>query len=359
MLVPLVSACSSDDDDTVEEWTLPDDNNSSVYVEFDAKVSDMAGSASTLDKFQVYGFNCALGYSVFGNTRSKDAQGTEVTRNRDDESMWDYLDPKTKAMLKWATLLKYPISFYGISGPGADMVTIGSKGSLPTLKVEMPMDKEGNVDGNKTNDLLFARALRLDPRHYLNDTTKVELQFEHILPMVQVRASLANAGDLEVTVKEVTLMGMAAASEFNFNEFSPVWTAYAPKDMPATADVALSLQKPVALTVSPADMQDRGAYVVPQTVKPWTSYIFKDGAGIRLTATVRSKANHAYLVGAEGEWGEVYVPMDDMTLVSGNVFTFNVTFNTIYNADGTLGYRAVYHPIVTPWNYKDDNLILQ
>lgn len=359
LLVPMVTACSGSDDDAVEDWTLPDDENSSVYVEFDATVEDMNGSASTLDRFQVYGFNCALGYSVFGNTKSKNAQGTEVTRNRDDENMWDYLDPTSKAMLKWATLLKYPISFYGIGGEGTDMVTMGSKGNLPTLKVEMPMDEDGNVMSSSTNDLLFAQALRLDPRQYMNDTTKVLLDFEHILPVVQVSASMANANDLEVTVKEVAVMGLASASEFYFNEYTPSWANYTPKDKPATVNVVMSLKEPVNLTVAPADMQDRGAYILPQSVKPWTSAIFKDGAGILLTATVRSKANHAYLVGAEDEWGEVYVPIDDQTFASGNIYTLSVSFNTIYNADGSLGYRAVYKPIVTPWKHKDDNLILQ
>lgn len=358
MLAPMVTACSGDDD-AVEEWILPDNENSSVYVEFDARLKEMNGGTSTLDRFQVYGFNCALGYSVFGNTKSKTAQGTEVTRNRDDESMWDYVDPTTKAMLKWATLLKYPISFYGIGGEGANIATIGSKSNLPTLKVEMPLDKNGNVSSNVTNDLLFAQALRLDARQYMNDTARVVLDFEHMLPIVQVRASLANANDLEVTVKEATIMGLATAGEYNFNEIKPAWTAYAPKDKPATANIQMSLAQPVELTEAPADIQDRGAYIIPQTVKPWTSGASKDGAGIVLKATVRSKANQAYLVGSEKEWGEVYVPLDDDTFESGNIYTLNVSFNTIYNADGSLGYRAVYKPVITPWNHKDENLILQ
>lgn len=360
MLAPMVTACSSDDDeDDVQEWMYLDDNNSTVYVEFDASVKDMAGVNSTIDQFKVYGFNTALGYSVFGNTKSRDAQGVDVTRNKDDESMWDYVDSKTNAMLKWATLLKYPISFYGIAGEGAGLATIGTKNKLPTLHVEMPADKDGIVKSEDTNDLLFAKALRLDPSSYLNDSTKIELDFEHALPMMQVRAALVNASDLEVTVKSATIMGLVSAVEYDFNEVMPAWTAYTPNDKTATVDVALALDKEVTVTGAPASLQNRGAFVVPQKVKAWSSAAKNDGAGIKIMARIRSKANNAYLAGSESEFGEVYVPLDNTELTSGNIYTIDITFNSIFNADGSLGYRASYKPVVTPWKEKDENIILK
>ena len=360
MLAPMVAACTSDDDEEkTKEWMFLDDNNSTVYVEFDASVKDLAGVNSTLNKFKVYGFNTALGYSVFGNTKSKTAQGVDVTRNKDDESMWDYLDSKTNAMLKWAALVKYPISFYGIAGEGAGLATIGTKNKLPTLQVEMPADKDGMVKGEDTNDLLFAKALRLDPNSYLNDSTKIELDFEHVMPMMQVRAALVNANDLEVTVQSATIMGLASAAEYDFNEVKPAWTAYTPNDKTATVDVALALDKEVTVTEAPAYLQNRGAFVVPQKVKPWSSAAKNDGAGIKIMARVRSKANNAYLAGSDSEFGEVYVPLDNTELASGNIYTIDITFNTIFNADGSLGYRASYTPVVTPWVEKDVNIILK
>lgn len=360
MLAPMMAACTSDDDEEkTKEWMFLDDNNSTVYVEFDASVKDLAGVNSTLNKFKVYGFNTALGYSVFGNTKSKTAQGVDVTRNKDDESMWDYLDSKTNAMLKWAALVKYPISFYGIAGEGAGLATIGTKNKLPILQVEMPADKDGMVKGEDTNDLLFAKALRLDPNSYLNDSTKIELDFEHVMPMMQVRAALVNANDLEVTVQSATIMGLASAAEYDFNEVKPAWTAYTPNDKTATVDVALALDKEVTVTEAPAYLQNRGAFVVPQKVKPWSSAAKNDGAGIKIMARVRSKANNAYLAGSDSEFGEVYVPLDNTELASGNIYTIDITFNTIFNADGSLGYRASYTPVVTPWVEKDVNLILK
>ncbi len=360
MLAPMVTACSGDDDeDNVQEWMLLDDNNSTVYVEFDANLKDLAGVNSTLDKFKVYGFNTALGYSVFGNTKSKTAQGVDVTRNKDDESMWDYEDSKTNAMLKWAALIKYPVSFYGIAGEGAGLATIGTKNKLPTLRVEMPADNDGIVKSEDTNDLLFAKALRLDPNSYLNDSTKIELDFEHVMPMMQVRAALVNANDLEVTVQSAKIMGLVSASEYDFNEVKPAWTAYTPNDKTATVDVALALDNEVKVTESPAYLQNRGVFVVPQTVKPWTSAANKDGAGIKIMARVRSKASNTYLVGSESGFGEVYMPLDNSELASGNIYTIDITFNTIFNADGSLGYRASYTPVVTPWVEKNVNLILK
>lgn len=359
MLTPMVTACSSDKEDDALEWMFLDDNNSTVYVEFDASFKELGGKDCTLDQFQVYGFNTALGYSVFGNTKSKTAQGVEVTRNKDDESMWDYVDSKTNAMLKWAALIKYPISFYGIAGDGAGLATIGSKNALPTLKVELPADKDGMVKGEDTKDLLFAEALRLDPGAYLNDSTKIEMNFKHMLPMVQLRASLSNASDLEVTVQSATLMGLAGASELDFNEVRPAWTAYTPKDKPATVAVALAQDQAVALTEAPAYLQKSGAFVVPQNVKPWSSAAKQDGAGIKLMARVRSKASNTYLAGSDKEFGEVYMPIDNTEFASGNIYTLDITFNSIFNADGSLGYRASYTPVVTPWVKKDANIILQ
>lgn len=369
MLAPVVCACSGDDEEKAEEWLFLDDNNSTVYVEFDASLGEMTGNGEysntfMLDKFQVYGFNCALGYSVFGNTNSKEAQGVEVTRNLDDRTMWDYINNNpdgTKGMVKWASLVKYPISFYAISGAGADQATIGSKHNLPTLKVEMPRGKDGVVTSADTRDLLFAQALRLTPGVYLNDSTKVELNFEHMLPQMQLNASASSTNDLEVTVQQATLVGFASAAEYDFNEVRPAWTLYTPEGGSATTDVNLVLASPVTIDETLVALQDagKGAFVLPQTITPWTSASQKNGAGIKLKARIRSKATGTYLAGSVSEFGEVYVPLDKMTLVSGSIYNINLMFHTIYNADGSIGYRASYKSEVTPWVNKDENLILK
>ena len=357
LLASVVCACSGDDD-ADDNWMVLDDNNSTVYVEFNATLTGAQGGVAsgeslTLDRFQAYGFNCALGNSVFGDTGSKLAQGVEVVRNVDDQNMWDYADTKTKAMLKWATLIKYPISFYGISGTGANMAKIGSKNNLPTLKVELPAGQDGMVKSNETNDLLFASALRLDPRQYLNDSTKIELEFGHLLPMLSLRATLANTNDLDVTVKSVILQGLATAAEYDFNAARPAW------DATDSREIALALSQPVTLDGTLANLQDRGVYLIPQALRGWSGPGCNDGAGIKILARIRSKASGTYLAGSDSEFGEVYVALDNVNLTSGNNYTLDVTFHSIYNADGSIGLRAAYKPVVTPWVEKDDNLILQ
>lgn len=363
VLLPLASACSSDDED-FEEWLLPDNENSTSFVEFDAMVHDMQGQSEDvtdmlLNEFQLYGFNTALGYSVFGNTRSTTPQSVTVTRNQDDPSQWDYKDPATGKVLKWDNLLKYPVSFYGIAGGGASLVTLGTKNKLATLKVEMPLGKDGCVSSSDTRDLLFATALRLTPWQYMNDSTKIELPFQHILPQVALSASLANANDLEVTIQSATLMGFTTAAEYDFNEAYPQWTAYTPAKGKANADIVMQLSEEVSLSEMPSALQDSPAFIVPQSVKAWTSAARSDGAGIKLMARIRSKASQQYLVGAENGYGEIYVPIDATTFASNTGYTLQVSFSSLYNADGSLGYRATYKPVVTPWNHKEDNLIFE
>lgn len=358
LLTPVFSACSSsDEEENVEEWILPDNTNSTVYVEFDASIREVTGDSTLYDenwltKFNVYGFNSALGYSVFGNTLQRTPQSVEVTRNRDDETMWDYKDSRTNAPLKWANLMKYPISFYAISGEGAPMASFGQKHNLPTLRVVMPI-------GEEPRDLLFAQTLRQDPHKYLNDSTKVELRFEHILALVSLSATLADANDLEVEVQSAMLMNMATAAEWDFNEIAPVWSRYTPEGAEPTRDVVLELKDPVQVGEAPVMLQDRTAAIVPQEVKGWSAASKGDGAGIKLMARVRSKATGQYLAGSESTYGEVYLPMDDITFVTRATYTLNVTFHTLYNADGTLGFRASYKTQVQPWTYKDEYLTLE
>lgn len=358
LLTPVVSACSSDDkEESAEEWMLPDPNNSTVYVEFDASIREVTGDSTLYDenwlnKFKVYGFTNPMGFSVFGNTRQRTAQGVDVTRNHDDETMWDYKDSQTKAPLKWANLLKYPISFYAVAGEGAPMASFGMKHNMPTLRVVTPV-------GEEPRDLLFAQSLRLDPRKYLNDTTKVELRFEHILAIVNLSATLADANDLDVEVQSAMLMNMATAAEWDFNEIAPVWSRYTPQGAEPTRNVVLELKEPVKVGVTPVMLQDRGAAIVPQEVKGWSSASKGDGAGIKLMARVRSKATGQYLAGSATTYGEVFLPMDDITFVTRATYTLNVTFHTLYNADGSLGYRASYKTQVQPWTYKDEYLTLE
>lgn len=363
VLLPLASACSSDDED-FEEWLLPDNENSTSFVEFDAMVHDMQGQSEDvtdmlLNEFQLYGFNTALGYSVFGNTRSTTPQSVTVTRNQDDPSQWDYKDPATGKVLKWDNLLKYPMSFYALAGAGTSQATLGTKNKLATLKVEMPLGKDGSVSSTDTRDLLFASALRLTPMQYMNDSTKVELPFQHILPMVALSASVATVNDLEVTIQSATLMGFATAAEYDFNEAHPQWTAYTPAKGKATADIVMMLPEEVALSEALAALQNRPAFIVPQSVKAWSSAAHNDGAGIKLMARIRSKASAQYLIGSESTYGEVYVPIDVMTFASNTAYALQVSFSSLYNADGSLGYRATYKPVVTPWNHKEDNLIFE
>ncbi len=358
LLTALICSCSKPGN-SEEEWLYAGaDSEGFIPVRFDASLKDMDGDmhisgSSMPDVFQAYGFNVSLGKSVFGKTSSTDPQSVTVTR----DSVWNYVDPETGAMINWLSLKKYPISFYALAGDGIAMASIGAKSKLPTLKVELPVDKNGSVSSDKTHDLLFASALRLDPSDYIKDSSDVQLDFQHILPQINLSASLVNANDLEVEVQSATLMGFAYASEFYFNDNAPAWNSYTPEGGAATADIVMSLAKPVKLSMESAALQDHSAYIVPQTVKAWTSAAQKNGAGIKLDARVRSKALGLYLVGSASSYGQVYVPVEDMTFVPNTAYSFAITFNVIYNSDGSIGYRATWKPMVSPWKDKDDNLV--
>ena len=211
-LLPLFVSCSHSDKDEPEEWLLPDDSNSTLYVEFDVSFKGIAGDngaveTDSLTEFNLYGFNTSLGYSVFGNTKTTKPQSVKVTQNKDDHTMWDYLDSKTGKMLKWQQLEKYPISFYGIGGDGVDMASFYLENDLPVLKVTLPVNKgDGAVHSCDTHDLMFATALDLNPAKYENDSTNVILDFYHVMPKVSLRATLDQASDLEVTIQSATLL---------------------------------------------------------------------------------------------------------------------------------------------------------
>lgn len=361
MLMAIISSCSTKDS---EDWLITDTVGPMVTVEFDATFDEMGGTADVFetsdhDMFRVYGFNSALGLSAFGNTNSLDAQWAEVTRNSEDSSRWDYVDSQTGQMLQWNRLLKYPISFYATSGAGISMSSFITEKKLPVMKVEMPVREDGTISSRDTHDLLFASALRLNPSEYYEDSTKVSLVFKHILPLVNLQASLAEANDLEVTVQSATLMGLAPASKYNFNEVKPQWQRCATEAGIENADIVMTLKNPVTLGNEGASLQDYGAYIIPQSVRAWTSAARKDGAGIKLMARVFSKALKTYLVGSETGFGQVYVPIDDMTFVSNKSYTFTISFTSIYNEDGSIGYRASWKPVVTPWEEKDENLVYE
>lgn len=365
MLLVLFGSCSSEEKiGDGEDWLFVGAMGSMDYIEFEASLSKMEGDVNALesfmpDRFKLYGFNSALGFSMFGYTSSTTAQGVDVTRNTADSARWDYVDSKTQSKLKWTTFLKYPVSFYAIGGEGASQAKIGALNKLPLLQVNLPVGTDGTVRSEETHDLLFAQALRLYPLKYQTDSLKVALDFKHILPLVNLRASLADANDLEVTVRSATLMGLVSAAELDFNSFNPHWGIHTSGKEAAKADIVLALEKPVTLGAESAALQDCGAYIVPQTVRAWTTAAQKDGAGVKLDARVRSKATGTYLVGSESSYGQVYVPIDNMTFASNTAYTFDITFNVIYDSNGSMGFRASWKPVVTPWVEKDDNLVYE
>lgn len=360
-------SCSSDDNEIIL-----DGENSNVFVEFQSELRSYSG-ASTADgdfnSFRLYGINAGTGAGLMGNNPTN---FVTAKRNVDDPTIWDYKAVSTKGggngLWKWESF-KNPVTFWGVSG-SADALAqyaIGSVNKRPTLKVQLPLagyDRSSNTaryDSGKACDIMFGSALNCSGTQYLADTSKVIMPFVHLLPRIGVRASLGSSDALDITVHEVTLIGLCTAAEYLFCDAQPRWVAFTPTGTAdgVSTEIELSNSKPVRLQSALQNLCDEGAeaYVIPQQLQPWTSSATRNGMGLRVSMQVRNKATGDYLVGSASAPDNVYVPVKGMQLESGNLYYMDLTFSALYDADGMpASYQLSYTPTVAPWEEKSDNL---
>lgn len=364
-----LSACSKDDN-TVSPL---EDENSNVFVEFQSELRSYAGTdaaGEAFDSFRLFGVNAATGAGLMGNNP---ANFVTARRNADDPTMWDYKAVSTKdggnGLWRWASF-KNPVTFWGLSGSKEAMAqyAIGNVNKRPTVKVQLPMaayeggSNTARYDSRTACDILFGSALNCSGTQYLADTSKVVMPFVHLLPRIGVRASLGSGDALDITVHEVTLMGLCTAAEYLFCDAQPRWVPFTPTgaaDGVAT-EIVLHNGKPVQLQAALQNLNDAGAeaYVIPQTLQPWASPANPAGGmGLRVSMQVLNKATGDYLVGSASAPDYVYVPARNMQLESGNLYYMDLTFTALYDANGTpTSYQLSYAPTVAPWEETNDNL---
>lgn len=360
------AACSNDDDIDLEV------ENSNVYVEFRSELRAYAGSndeSEEFNQFYLYGMNAATGVGLLN-----DKVTTKITakRNADDPTMWDYKATSTKnggnGLWKWASF-KNPVSFWGVGGDAAAMkqYMISAVNKRPVLKVQLPMagydsnSKVASYRSQDIHDLLFGCALNCSSTQYLADTSMVHMPFLHILPRINVRAALGSDA-LEVTVHKTTLIGLCTAAVYRFCEAQPTWVPFTPTGTAegVTTEIQMGCSSPVKLQASLSSLSDKGneARVIPQTIKPWTNSVARDGMGVRLSVQVKSRATGDYLVGSASAPADVYMPLQPQTLASGTHHNIDITFTSLYDANGRPnGYQLNYQPTVNPWEEDNDNLI--
>lgn len=364
------TACSNDDDIELEV------ENSNVYVEFRSELRAYAGSSDAdvaFNQFYLYGINAATGVGLMGKVTSTNyLNKIKATRNADDETMWDYNATGTKdgnnGLWKWAAF-KNPVSFWGVGGDAEALkqYMIGYVNRRPTLKVQLPMaiydssSKVARYRSQDTHDLFFGCALNCSDTQYLADTSMVHMPFLHILPRISVRASVGSDA-LEVKVHQTTLVGLCTAAEYTFMDADAAWHPFTPTNAAddAVTEIQMSCAQTVTLQPSLQPLCDKGkeAHVLPQTVKPWTTAAAHDGMGIRLSVQVRSKSSGEYLVGSASAPADVFMPLQAMNLVSGTHYNIDITFTSLYDANGNpKGYQLSYQPTVNPWVEDNDNLI--
>lgn len=362
------AACSNNDDIDLEV------ENSNIYVEFRSELRAYAGSddeSEEFNQFYLYGMNAATGVGLLNNYVT-----TKVLakRNVDDPTMWDYKATSTKnggnGLWQWISF-KNPVSFWGVGGDteALKQYAINPLKKRASLKVQLALDhydattRVAHYNSEDIHDLLFGCALNCSGSQYVADTSMVYMPFLHILPRLNVRASLGSDA-LEVTVHKTTIIGLCMAAEYHFCDAQPTWVPFTAANTTdgAVTEILMNCSSPVKLQPSLLPLCDKGkeARVIPQTVKPWTSSVAKDGMGIRLSVQVRSKANGEYLVGSASAPADIFMPLQAMTLTSGMHYNIDITFSSLYDANGNPnGYQLSYQPTVNPWVEDTDNLIGQ
>lgn len=392
MCLPLLMAgCSNDDD---KEVVKPDDpdipgENASDYIEFKGSLLPMTRSVVEEDAVQeavlyawgknvstqnyiltVDGFKTSVtGMTdclLFGAESEYELKPEAVTLKRDssDPTVWDY-SPK----FSWKKENGNNLSFFAIAQPRDTKAPVFFReAKAPHIfgrEVEPAEHDELNDEyyyaSGDLSDAMVAYTYNCTTAEYAN-RKEVELTFRHLFPRVVLNAKLGEKNALEVNVNEAYIYGLSVNGTHKTDtqeSFDEGWTTML---SPLSQYIQMDLSQPVKLTseLQPLVDKNKEAHVIPQKVKPWSSYSSQNGAGIILSVNIRNLHDKSWIVGREGEYELVYLPFPLEQLESGRLYNIDLVFGTMYRDNGSaFGYQLSYKPEIVDWDTDTENIELK
>ncbi len=295
---------------------------------------------------------------------------TTLTRSADDPTLWNCLHE-----VSWNDYQEDSLAFMALSGVQDNLTISGAKGPL-TIKRDVPyseydsVNKEYYYASGSLHDLMGAYTWGCKPGNYEIKNAKgevegykpVELVFNHVLPRVCLNAKLGEINALDVEISEAYIFGLQVNGSQTVSQehsFGEAWKGSSIS--PLQQYIQMDLKNSVKLTSEYQSLVDEGSepHVVPQKVKPWSSYAARNGAGIIMKARIRNQHDNSWIVGGENSYELVYAPFPVDELKIGKIYDINLVFGTQYRSTGTpYGYQLSYHPEIKPWNPVDDDVEL-
>lgn len=391
MCLPLLMAgCSKDHTEVIDpdEPEIPGEN-ASDYIEFTSSMTPMTRAnvdedavheaqlyawgtkvstqkvTLTLDGFKttVYGQTDCLLYGAETEDALK-PESVTLTRDGSDPTVWDY-SPK----LSWKTENGNNLSFFAITQPRTSKAPVffrEAKAPHVFGREAEPAEHDALNDeyyyaSGDLSDAMVAYTYDCTTAEYAN-RKEVELNFRHLFPRVVLNAKLGEKNALEVNVNEAYIYGLSVNgthqtdTEESFNE------GWRTMQSPLTQYIQMDLSQPVKLTADLQPLVDKNKepHVIPQKVKPWSSYSSQNGAGIILSVNIRNLHDKSWIVGREGEYELVYLPFPLEQLESGRIYNIDLVFGTMYRDNGSIfGYQLSYQPQIVDWETDTENIELK
>lgn len=384
MCLPLMMAgCSKDNNEDTPVGPDPEipNENASGYIEFTGSVLPFTRSnvdeasaneahlyAWTKEKVRKTIVSASLQREAYVDLvfyKPKKASFTidpgyvTLTRNVDDPTVWEY-SPK----LKWSDFVDNPISFLGIIEPKDCKAPLTFEGSEKPFELSRHAGyteydatyNESYYNSGDLNDVMIAYARECGYEEF-GDSMEVDLNFRHLFPRFILNAKLGEQNALEVNVKEAYLYGIQVNGKKSIDadcDFNDSWTT---QTSPLSQYIQMDLSNPVKLTGEAQPLVDSGhePHLVPQQVKPWTSYVNRDGAGIIMYVNIRNIHDGSWIVGNENEYGYVHIPFPVEKLEMGMMYNIDIVFGAMYRDNGTAcGYQLSYQPQIVEWDVNSE-----
>lgn len=295
---------------------------------------------------------------------------TKLTRSTDDPTLWNCYRE-----VSWNEYQGDSLAFMALSGVQDNLAISGTNGPL-NIKRDVPyteydsMNQEYYYRSGSLHDLMGAYTWGCKPEGYAIENAQGEVEgykpvnliFNHVFPRICLNAKLGEANALYVEISEAYIFGLQANGSQTVSKehsFGEAWTGS--NISPLQQYIQMELKYPVALTSEYTSLVDKGMepHVVPQNVKPWSSYVSRNGAGIIMKARIRNLHDNSWIVGGANSYELVYAPFPVDELKMGHIYDINLVFGTQYRSTGTpYGYQLSYHPEIKPWDPVDEDVEL-
>lgn len=386
MCLPLMMAgCSKDNNEDTPVGPAPEipGENASGYIEFTSNLFPLTRAIVNEDaarKAYLYAWtqepmekNYTIQLVGFSYTRTSyddlvtvseigEPAPIMLTRNQDDLLIWDY-----ENKLSWAPYMSNPVSFLAFIEPEE------GKTQMRFLERERPheierivketeydaINKEYYYNSGDLNDVMMAYSRDCTGEEFSDK--EVDLNFRHLFPRLVLNAKVAD-NTLEVNVDQAYFFGLQTNGKHKTDTddtFSEAWTCPV---SPLNQYVQMDLSSPMKLTTDFQPVVDKGhePHLIPQQIKPWTSFANRNGAGIIMNVNIRNTHDNSWIVGNASEKELVYIPFPLNKIESGKIYNIDVVFGTQNRENGTAyGYQLSYQPRIVDWDTENENVELK